>query len=244
MTGLVLIAMYKPYPPYQHEIFGIPPPSNALPRGAVMSFADGQGVRPDKYFIHMRVNFTAGVIHPASGTYIKRNVIEADENDPDGRDIQPASWVKEALYMMSDTMNCMVRMNSTAMPTWNNLENYSRDMIRFSYMAAWTNLQRKFEPNSTDLAVEIQEPRLQAMVSRWRVIVWMMINVAFSSSWFLVFELRRRNREIGEVDGFADFVLRMYAYFEKERERERQREGSGEGDFVRVVVNPVTKMPG
>lgn len=31
-------------------------------------------------------------------------------------------------------------------------------------MSAWTNLQLKFEPNNTDLLVEIQEPRLQAVV--------------------------------------------------------------------------------
>ncbi|KAK0631536.1 hypothetical protein B0T14DRAFT_559324 [Immersiella caudata] len=235
MTGLVLIAMYKPYPPYQHEIFGIPPPPNSLPRGAVMSFADGQGIRPDRHFVHMVVNFTAGVIHPKSATYLKRNVIEADDHDPDGKDIVPASWVKEALYMMSDTMNCMVRMNTTAIPTWGNLENYARDMIRYSYMAAWTNLQRRFEPNSTDLAVEIQEPRLRAVVSRWRVIVWMLINVAFSSSWFLVAEMRRRNGEIGEVDGFADFVLRMYAWFEGEGRGRGAEEREGK-EGMRITV--------
>jgi len=237
MTALLVIAKYMPYPPYSAEPFGIKPPPNSLPRGAVMSFAEGEGVRPEKYFIHLRVNFTAGVIHPPSSTYIKRNVIEADANDPEGGDIRPASWVKEAVYMMSDTMNCMVRMNSTAIPTWRNLESYVRDLVRFSYMAAWTNLQQKFEPNSTDLVVEMQEPRLQARVSRWRVVVWMLINVAFSSSWFLVWELRRRNGEIGEVDGFADFVLRMYAYFEKERERELQMDDRGHMKEMVVVEN-------
>lgn len=226
MTALLVIARYMPYPPFAHELFGIPPPSNAVPRGAVMSFAEDSPVRPDKYFTHMLVNFTAGVIIPPSSTYVKRNVVEADTNDPEGRDILSAPWVKEALYMMSDTMNCMVRMNSTAIPTWKNLERYMRNLMRFSYMAAWTNLQQKFEPNSTDLRVEIQEPRLQAVVSKWRVVMWLLINVAFSSSWLAVFELKRRNCEIGEVDGFGDFVLRMYAYFETER---GQKRGCAEG---------------
>jgi hypothetical protein len=50
--------------------------------------------------------------------------------------------------------------------------------------------------------------------------------MVFSYSWFFVFKLKKRNSEIGQVDGFADIVLRMYAYFESDL---------GKGD-VRVVV--------
>ncbi|KAK4172074.1 hypothetical protein QBC36DRAFT_294717 [Triangularia setosa] len=117
-------------------------------------------VRPQQSVTYHEINFTAGVINPAISTYVKQNVIEADDNDPRGRDMIQGPWVKEALYLTSDTMSCLAISNSTGISSWQSLENYTEAMIRLSYMVVWSLLQRSYEPNSTLLTVELYEARV------------------------------------------------------------------------------------
>jgi hypothetical protein len=217
MTAIVLITKNLPYPPYRIDPFGVDRANNNISRGKAISFAMHE-MQPERIFTHLQVNFTAGVVRPVASTYVRPNVVEAYANDSAASQgsggILSAPWVREAIYMMSDTMNCMAKSNSTGVPTWHNLENYTSHLVRIAYISAWTNLQFKFEPNNTNLLVEIQEPRLQAVVERWRVVLWTTINVLFSCSWLLVRVLFKGKKEVQEVDGFADFVSGLYKYLE------------------------------
>jgi hypothetical protein len=118
MAALVTLNTSMEYPPYHLNIFGMQDPHNAQPSKQLFPSVTTGRIEAKAYLTHLRVNFTAGVIWPATSTYMAATVIEADHNDPQGGDIEAAPWVREALYMMSDVMNCMVTFNSTAIPTW------------------------------------------------------------------------------------------------------------------------------
>ncbi|KAK3321699.1 hypothetical protein B0H66DRAFT_618733 [Apodospora peruviana] len=233
MTAIVKIKATHAFYPYMEDIFGMERPNNNVSLGNTVIFDSEKGeVLPEQTFTYLHINFTAGVVNPATSTYVKADAVEADSynygNDTDGVDIRPAPWVREALYMTSDVMSCLASANSTLVPTWHNLEQYTETMLRFSYMASWTYLQHSYDPNSTDLRVDIYEPRLQAVVTRWRVVLWLVINAALSCSWLTMAVLRRRNEELVGVSGVADFLLRLYEHFDLTREEEEEVQPSGE----------------
>lgn len=122
MTAIVVIAKNLPYPPYRIDPFGVDRANNNISRGKTISFAM-KDIEPERIFTYLQVNFTAGVVRPAVSTYVRPNIVETYTNDAAGQDILPAPWVREAIYMMSDTMNCMVKSNMTSVPAWHNLEN-------------------------------------------------------------------------------------------------------------------------
>lgn len=219
MTGIVYLKQNIAFPPYILDVFGVEEPNNQVSLGATVVWAKGE-VKPQQTFTYLEVNFTAGIINPATSTYVKQNVIQADDNDPEGKDIVQGPWVREALYLTSDIMSCLAISNSTGISSWKGLENYTETMIRFSYMAAWSLLQRSYEPNSTLLTIDLYEARIQAVVSKWRVISWLMVNVAFSLSWITVTVLKKRNTELARVDTVPDFILRLYTHFESNIQQE------------------------
>ncbi|KAK4665120.1 uncharacterized protein QC763_511270 [Podospora pseudopauciseta] len=213
MTAIVFLTQHVVFPPYVVDVFGVEEPNNEVALGGTVVWAKGE-VKPQQTFTYLEINFTAGIVNPATSTYVKQNVIEADDNDLDGKDIVEGRWVREALYLTSDIMSCLAISNSTGISSWQSLENYTETMIRFSYMAAWSLLQRSYEPNSTPLTVDLYEARIQAVVSQWRVISWLGINVAFSLSWITVTVLMKRSIELAVVDTVPDFILRLYTHFE------------------------------
>ncbi|KAK4653857.1 hypothetical protein QC762_511270 [Podospora pseudocomata] len=213
MTAIVYLTQHVAFPPYVMDVFGVEEPNNEVALGATVVWAKGE-VKPQQTFTYLEINFTAGIVNPATSTYVKQNVIEADDNDLDGKDIVEGPWVRDALYLTSDIMSCLAISNSTGISSWQSLENYTETMIRFSYMAAWSLLQRSYEPNSTLLTVDLYETRIQAVVSQWRVISWLGINVAFSLSWITVTVLMKRSKELAGVDTVPDFILRLYTHFE------------------------------
>ncbi|KAK4208189.1 hypothetical protein QBC37DRAFT_453706 [Rhypophila decipiens] len=180
MNILVVLNRTLVFPPYENELFG---PLNdthnkfIIPSGGTISYTTGK-VYPERYTAYHRINFTAGVINASSATYVRSTVIEAD---PHNTPTVAHPWVREALWLLSDVINIMAKFNSTwAIPTWGDVEGYAATAIRFGYMAAWTSLHRK----------------LQAVVSLWRVLLWLGINVLFSASWVVSRVLTGRHEVI------------------------------------------------
>jgi hypothetical protein len=185
MATIIFLSRAYPYAPFLVDPFGYQALNNSIPnreeRGHIISVRPGEaGVKPDRTYTYLTVNFTAGVRFSARGRYIKPNVIETDTEDDSDDDIVPGPWVREALYMMSDVMATVAVTNSSEMATWQNLQGYAEALIRYSYLGAWDVLQRQFDPNSTELAVTLLEPRLQANVNVARVLGWFVLNLGFT----------------------------------------------------------------
>jgi hypothetical protein len=137
------------------------------------------------------VNFTAGVIVSPSSTYISSRVIESDQPASE-MEIIAAPWVHEALYLMPDVMSTFSMMNSTPLATWENLENYTAQLIRYSYQAAWDMLSRSFEPNTTIIPARVYEQRQKAIVSHTRVYAWLAISLLSPCSCIILFVFKPR----------------------------------------------------
>jgi len=216
MTAIILLSRKYPFDPFLVDPFDYQalnkPMNNYEERGNAISVRPGEaGVRPDKTYL--TINFTAGIRFSSRGTYVKSNVIETDGGDLDGRDITPGLWVRQALYMMSDVMSTVAVMNTSEVPTWENLFNYTEALVRYSYLGSWDILQRQFDPNSTELAVTLREPRLQASVNVVRVLAWFFLNVGFTCTALSLPFLRKDGGEKDEkMEDIADLVRKVTRY--------------------------------
>ncbi|KAE8446960.1 hypothetical protein EG329_011442 [Mollisiaceae sp. DMI_Dod_QoI] len=208
LTAVVQLSKKYFYEPYLIDPFGLGHLNNSIPGPRSILWVDGS-IDPEFTYTYLVVNFTAGVTIPKTSTFVAHRVIEggsSDSPDPEATDIQSGPWVKEALYMLPDVMTTVAIMNTTGLGTWNNLFNYTENLIRYSYLGAWDTLQRAYEPNSTNLTVTLLQPRLEAFVSLTRVAVWLAMSVLFSASGISIFFLQKECPYIADVVGPASLV--------------------------------------
>ncbi|KAI8717101.1 hypothetical protein NCS52_00784600 [Fusarium sp. LHS14.1] len=157
-------------------------------------------------FTYAVVNLTAGVVKSPESTYISSRVIQGDATDSELH-IEAAPWVQEAMYLMPDVMSVFSMMNSSSLPTWNNLEDYVTRLIRYSYQGSWDMLSRSFEPDDNLLSVRRYEQRQVAQVSHPRVFGWLGVSLALTLSWvLLVLGQKYSSRKIVEDGPVAALV--------------------------------------
>jgi len=157
----------------------------AQPNNKFSTFSSGY----QNHFTYLEVYLTVGVITSPSSTYLSSQVVEADQ-EPQPADIVAGRWVLEALYLLPDVMSTVAIMNATSLDTWQNMFNYTENLVRFSYQGAWDMLQRNFDPDTTNLVARIREPRVLATVTLARVYAWLAVSilmtVAAAGLWRLV----------------------------------------------------------
>ncbi|ORY08042.1 hypothetical protein BCR34DRAFT_489018 [Clohesyomyces aquaticus] len=224
MIAIVHISKRYLYEPQLLDPFGYSTLNNSIARGEIYDFELGK-VFNESVYTRLEVEFTAGVSTPESSTYISHRVVESGPSDPIKSDIQPGPWVKEALYLMSDVMTAVAIMNNTSLNTWNDLTNYTENLIRASYQGSWDMLHARFDQNSTNLTVTLAEPRLQASVSKPRVAGWLTIHLLFALTAIPVWFLEGTDDARKNINDPTDFIL----YLKKEVSCNDQKDGNGEG---------------
>ncbi|KAL3439884.1 hypothetical protein BJX65DRAFT_315326 [Aspergillus insuetus] len=170
---------------------------------------------------HGIVSFTAGAIRAPRSTYVTSNVVEYDplahlkssrggieDEDVSTEDlaelIKPSIWTRDALFLMPDMMVQMAVMNSTLIPTWDNLENYTATLIRAAYMNSWDALHSSFDYNDTrTVTLEQAEQRLQASVSFARLFGWLGVTLLLPVSGILVRHMQMQRERAMIVDEVA-----------------------------------------
>ncbi|KAH8587225.1 hypothetical protein B0O99DRAFT_527129 [Bisporella sp. PMI_857] len=141
-----------------------------------------------------KINFTAGVIKSSLSTYITSRVVESQDAVEDLA-WQSDVYTQEALWMLPDLMAMAAIMNSSSIPTFDNLDNYAATLLRYSYLAAWDTLTSIYGlggAGSVDLVATTREPRIQATVSYARVFAWLGINLLTTVSAILLWWIRAR----------------------------------------------------
>ena len=151
-------------------------------------WSTGNSAQQNCYLVG-NITFTAGVVKSEASKYISSTVIEG-QGEP--LDFQPDIWVREALWQLPDLMTMIAVMNSTSLPTWNNIDNYVEMLVRYSYLGAWDSLHAAFDKNNIHLTATTVVPRLQATVSFSRVFSWLGISVLMTLSGILLMQVQKR----------------------------------------------------
>lgn len=127
-------------------------------------------------YIFANVTFTAGVSISNVSTYISSRVVE-DQTPIDEVVLQPNRWVQESLWLLPDLMTMVSQMNSSLLPTWDNVDLYVENLIRQSYLAAWDSFHSNWDTDWTISLATPQQSRVQASVSHARVYSWLAISL-------------------------------------------------------------------
>jgi len=127
-------------------------------------------------YIFANVTFTAGVSISSVSTYISSRVVE-DQTPIDEVVLQPDRWVQESLWLLPDLMTMVSQMNSSLLPTWDNVDLYVENLIRQSYLAAWDTFHSNWDTDWTVSLAIPQQSRIQASVSHSRVYSWLAISL-------------------------------------------------------------------
>lgn len=113
-------------------------------------------------------------------TYVSSRVIE-DQTPLDKVVFEPDQWVQEAFWLLPDLLTQVALMNSSHIPTWNNLDLYVENLICQAYLAAWDSFHQTFDditiaPSTLSTATPMI-PRIQATVSYARVFGWLGVSL-------------------------------------------------------------------
>ncbi|KAM0544212.1 hypothetical protein ACHAPJ_011901 [Fusarium lateritium] len=97
------------------------------------------------------VHFTAGTIKASRSKFVTPRVVEYNpSNDTTlgsqvADAIEPSIWTREAMWLLPDTMAQVAVMNTSQLPTWENLDSYTETLIRISYLANWDTLHTLYD---------------------------------------------------------------------------------------------------
>lgn len=131
-------------------------------------------------YIFANVTLTAGITMSPLSTYVSSRVIE-DQTPLDKVVFEPDQWVQEAFWLLPDLLTQVALMNSSHIPTWNNLDLYVENLICQAYLAAWDSFHQTFDditiaPSTLSTATPMI-PRIQATVSYARVFGWLGVSL-------------------------------------------------------------------
>lgn len=98
------------------------------------------------------------------------------------------------LWLMPDLMTMIAVMNSSLLPTWNNVDGYAETLIRQAYLAAWDMYHASFDMDAPGSLFDAtaQEPRIRAEVSFARVFAWLGVSLLMTVGGVLLLLLALR----------------------------------------------------
>ncbi|KAH8663232.1 hypothetical protein BGZ61DRAFT_367769 [Ilyonectria robusta] len=164
----------------------------------VNNFGDVDKIPQYKYgwalgtcFIFANVTLSAGVTTSKVSTYVTSRVVE-DQTPIDEVVLKANRWVQQSLWLLPDLMTMVSSMNSTLLPTWDNIDHYAENLIRQCYLAAWDSFHRSFDTDGTVSPATPRESRVQATVSNSRVISWLAISLLHTIGGILLISMLSR----------------------------------------------------
>ena len=139
-------------------------------------------------YLFANVTLTAGVTMSAISTYITLRVIE-DQTPIDEVIFEPDPWVQDSFWLLPDLMTMVSVMNSSLLPTWDNIDLYAENLIRQTYLASWDSFHRMFDEGGSVSSAIPREPRIQATVSYQRVFAWLGVSLLMTVGGILLLVL-------------------------------------------------------
>jgi len=152
------------------------------------------------------IHFTAGVTTSAKSKYIASRVVE-DQTPIDEVIFSPNAWVQESIWLLPDLMTMISVMNSSQLPTYNNIDGYVELLLRQSYTAAWSMYHNSYDEDGILLKATPQEPRLKADVSFPRVFSWLALCLLMTVSGIMLLVLVLRAEDLVLAEKLAQTEL-------------------------------------
>jgi hypothetical protein len=152
----------------------------------------------DNCYLVGNISFTAGVTTSRLSTYLSSRVVE-DQTPLNHVVFEPSPWVQESLWLLPDLMTMAATMNSSQLPTWDNIDGYIETLTRQCYLAAWGMYKASFDGESLVYNAIAQEPRIQATVSFGRVFGWLVICLSMTAGGVYLLQLEFSNNGYTKV---------------------------------------------
>ncbi|MCJ1396627.1 hypothetical protein MMC18_009518 [Xylographa bjoerkii] len=154
--------------------------------------AADQFTSPKSCYALARVNFTAGVATCKDCPIVSNGLVEADTSIQDQDFLNPRAdpLVETSVSMMPEVMIFTSTTNSTFLPTWNNLEFYTRASLSVGYQASWNAvangiraesplLTTTMSPIASVLSFGVNRPRLSLWAALQSLLIVSGIMLAF-----------------------------------------------------------------
>ncbi|KAK0716371.1 hypothetical protein B0H67DRAFT_441906, partial [Lasiosphaeris hirsuta] len=102
----------------------------------------------EECFLIGKLNFTAGMTRSRRARFIAPRVIE-DLTPVQEVRFEASPWVPEALWLLPDVMTMISIMNTSQIPTFNNIDGYVDSLTRQAFLGAWDMLSHSFDEGET-----------------------------------------------------------------------------------------------
>ncbi|RAO68010.1 uncharacterized protein BHQ10_004022 [Talaromyces amestolkiae] len=150
-------------------------------------------------YIFANITLTAGVTTSPLSTYISSSRVIEDQTPLDQVHFEPDRWVQEAFWLLPDLLTQIALMNSSQIPTWDNLDLYVENVIRQAYLAAWDSFHQTFDdttiaPSTMSIAAPVIS-RIRASVSYARVFAWLGVSLLVAVGGLLLLALQHGEEE-------------------------------------------------
>ncbi|KAK4163327.1 heterokaryon incompatibility protein-domain-containing protein [Cladorrhinum sp. PSN259] len=136
-------------------------------------------------FLLGKIDFVAGVTKSTRATYLGPRVVE-DMAPMKDVVFEPNPWVQEAIWLLPDLLAMLAVSNVSQPPTFNNVDNYVRGIVRQGYLGAWDMLSHSFDTEGPSYDAFRADPRLVASVSLPRAFSWLGASLLMTLSGVLV----------------------------------------------------------
>ena len=154
---------------------------------ALYSYVPPQG--DAGYVAFGRIKYTAGVVDCKDYRVVLNGVVESLSSTAQAQSWTPLPdpLVKTAIAMMPEVLFYTEIGNASSVPTWNNLDGYTRGMLSVAFQASWNELATDFQAQPmSETGYMTPFPILMASVTKWRVMVWYMLNLLLTLSGIII----------------------------------------------------------
>ena len=135
----------------------------------------------DNCYAFARITFNAGVVNCTSCPLIADGTLEMDMSAERHRNvpIQPDPMVSTAVHMIPEVLTYITRMNSTAIPTWQNLDGYAKGILSLAYQCSWNALALRMTDTTSTYTTSIAGAVsvVVAKVAAGRIYAWLGLNL-------------------------------------------------------------------
>ncbi|KAK4443161.1 hypothetical protein QBC34DRAFT_478322 [Podospora aff. communis PSN243] len=148
-------------------------------------------------FLLGKISLSVGVTKSTRATFLSPRVIE---------DLTPIG--DEAIWLLPDLLTMLAVSNVSQPPTFNNVDEYVKGIVRQGYLGAWDMLSHSFDMEGPEYSAFRADPRLVASVSFARAFGWLAGSLLMTVTGVIVLGVVLDASDFTPPEGYARFISR------------------------------------